>query len=190
VSEGGVSRYPNGIILGAVPDHLPLVEDSLAAVKVPVRGHIEDLQGPGSGGWFSPEMNGQEGPVIKALPQGVPGPREQEVGPCPGGRCHYNHQVPSGHVRETDFALNVLQMIDNIQGAGATVGGEAGADAPPYDFWEREVAGDDGGLADMLQGHCLPLLRQIHHPTRVNESVSKLVVVLPALTVFEPARLC
>jgi len=63
---------------------------------------------------------------------------------------------------ETDLALNMLQMIDSIDGAGTAVRVHTDPSLVSDTVRNLHVRNHGGGLADVLEGNIPPLLRHLH----------------------------
>ena len=155
-------------MLCAVEDELPLVKESLAWPRRPVRSHVDDLQGPPAHWRLSPEVDGEEGPGVKPLSEGVPGPGVEEGGPGARGGGDDHHDVPPGDVVECDLALDVFQMVDGVDGACTAIRVHGDSGLLPDTVRNLHVRYHGGGLTDVLQWDIPPLLSHLHDRARVH----------------------
>ena len=149
-SELDVSRNSDRILIRSVKDQLPLPEQPLSGSEGPLLSHVQHLQGPGSLRSFPPEVDGQKGPLVEGVGQGVALAREKEVWLGAGRRCEHDHDVSSGIKPERDLALDVFEVPDRVEGSVASVGldGDASRDSDAVRDWS--VGDHDVRLADVL----------------------------------------
>lgn len=68
--------YPDRVRRSSVKYQLPLLQYAWG-IDVPISG-VNDLQRPTAVGFFTPEVYAEEGPVVEARAENVPGPFEQK----------------------------------------------------------------------------------------------------------------
>ena len=90
---------------------------------------------------------------------------------------------------KTDLALNMLQMIDGIDGAGTSIRVHADPSLVSDTVRYLHVCDHGGGLADVLERNIPPLLRHLHDRSRIHQTVAKFVIEESSSTVLQPSFL-
>jgi len=90
---------------------------------------------------------------------------------------------------KTDLALNMLQMIDGIDGAGTAVRVHTDPSLVSDTVRNLHVRDHGGGLADVLKRNIPPLLRHLHDRSRIHQTVAKFVIKESSSAILLPSFL-
>ena len=90
---------------------------------------------------------------------------------------------------KTDLALNMLQMIDGIDGAGTAVRVHTDPSLVSDTVRDLHVRDHRGRLADVLERTVPPLLRHLHDRSRIHQTVAKFVIKESSSTILLPSFL-
>lgn len=82
---------------------------------------VDYLQVPATLRFLPPEVDAEERPVVKVGADDVAGSFEEEGGGGAHGRGKENPQVAAGEESERNFALDVLEELDFVEGVAASV---------------------------------------------------------------------